>query len=484
VPRQEPVTDLIDSPQAGPAAIRGSGLRVAGFLAGLLLTLGSAPLIFRHLGVVEFGRYLTVLSLVTLAAGLSEGGINAIALREYATTTGAERARLLANLIGIRIVLTVLAVGAAVLFAVGVGYESAMVVGTVLAGAGLLAQVMQSLLATSLQGELRFGWATVLDILRQAVLVAFLVGLVLAGAGIVPLLAAQIPAGLAVLVLTVPLVRRLMPLRPRFERAVWGPLLRETFPYALSIAVNVLYFRVAILFMSLLSSPEETGHFAASFRIMEVLIGIPPVIVAAAFPILARAARDDPERFAFASGRMIEVALIVGVWATLCLEIGAGLAIELLAGDEFAPATPVLRIQAPAIIATFLAVAATYPLLSIAAYRDVLVANAFALATSVTLLTLLTSPHGAQGAASATLAAECVLAVTTVGLLLRRRREVSIAPGSVGAVLLAALAGLAVLLVPALPIVVQVAVASVAFFGVLHLFGKFPVDLVHAVLRR
>src|SRR5215213_10924260 len=99
-------TDLLDTPDAGPAAIRGGAMRTGGYLAGLLLALGSAPIIFRHLGPAEFGRYTSVLALVTLAAGFSEGGLNAIAQREWATAPAAERRRVFANLLGIRIALT------------------------------------------------------------------------------------------------------------------------------------------------------------------------------------------------------------------------------------------------------------------------------------------------------------------------------------------------------------------------------------------
>jgi O-antigen/teichoic acid export membrane protein len=476
--------DVLDSREAGPAAIRGGGLRVAGFAGAILLTLASAPLIFRHLGVVDTGRYLTVLSLVTLAAGLSEGGVNAIALREYATREGSERDRLLSNLLGIRITLTLAGLVAALGFGVVAGYQSALVLGTLLAGAGMFLQVLQTLLAASLQAELRFGWVTALELVRQATLVLFLVGLVLAGAGIVPLLAAQIPAGIAALALTVPIVRRAMPLRPRFERSVWWPLIKDTLPYTLSIAVNILYFRIAILAMSVASTGRETGFFGASFRITEVLIGIPPVVVAAAFPILARAARNDPERFAYATRRVVEVALIAGVWVTICVEILAKLAIDVLAGHAFADAIPVLRIQAPAIIATFLAVAATYPLLSLRGHREILAANAASLAVSGILLTLLVSSKGAQGAAVATLAAEVTLGTVTLGLLIRARPGLGISFWAFPAVGLAAAAALAAALLPGLPAVIGVVVATAVFFALLRLFGRFPSDLVQAVVRR
>src|ERR1039457_6717056 len=90
---------VLDSASAGPAAVRGSALRSAGYVAGLGLSLLSAPLLTRHLGPIEFGHYIAVISLVTVVAGLTEGGLNSIALREYAAREGANRATAMRDLI-------------------------------------------------------------------------------------------------------------------------------------------------------------------------------------------------------------------------------------------------------------------------------------------------------------------------------------------------------------------------------------------------
>ena len=62
-------TDVLDSRDAGPAALRGSALRSGAYLAGVALSIASAPLLIRHLGVARFGQYVTVVSLMNLVAG-------------------------------------------------------------------------------------------------------------------------------------------------------------------------------------------------------------------------------------------------------------------------------------------------------------------------------------------------------------------------------------------------------------------------------
>ena len=86
------VSDALDRPAAGGRALRGGTVRTVGYLVGMGLLAATAPLLVRHLGLVEFGRYVTILTIVTLAGGLTELGINQLALRELsaeATRSGA-----------------------------------------------------------------------------------------------------------------------------------------------------------------------------------------------------------------------------------------------------------------------------------------------------------------------------------------------------------------------------------------------------------
>ncbi|HTN26029.1 MAG TPA: hypothetical protein VL120_18715, partial [Solirubrobacteraceae bacterium] len=71
-----PPAELIDTSAAGPAAMRGGLLRTASFTGSLVFGILSAPLLVRHLGDAEFGRYSTALAVVAIVGGLTEGGVN------------------------------------------------------------------------------------------------------------------------------------------------------------------------------------------------------------------------------------------------------------------------------------------------------------------------------------------------------------------------------------------------------------------------
>lgn len=475
--------DVIDTAEAGSTALHGGVLRTGAYVLSIILSLVSVRVLFAHLGLVNFERYVVVISLVTVVGGLAEGGLNSVVVREFATLGGERRLAMMRSAVGIRLVVTLIGVGIAVGFAIAAKYGQTLVLGTALAGVGLLLQLLQSTFAVTLQAQLRFGWVSTIEVARQVVNVSLLIALALAGAGLLPLLAVAIPASGVALALTIPLVRGHTSLAPSFHIAHWWRLLRESVPWAMIAAVNILYFRLPLLLMSLIAGSVQTGYFATSFRIIEVLVGIPALIISAAFPILARAERDDTSRFRLASGRIFELAVLAGTWIVLCLEMGAGFAVHVLAGNEADPSIAVLRIQGIALLATFVSVACGYPLLTLRRYRVVLLINIGALILSAALTVALVPSQGAQGAAIAGAAAESALAVSSAIFLARDDRRVRLPLGAPIAAGIAGAAGAACGL--ALPIqpVLGALLASLVYFALLRLLGRFPPEARELLLR-
>lgn len=476
--------DLLDTSAAGPAAARGGALRAAGFAVGTLLSVVSVPLMIRHLGVEGFGHYVTVVSLVAIVAGLSEAGVAAIALREFVTRSGADRDRVMRDLLGIRIALGGAGVLAGVVFAIVAGYDRVLVIGTIAAGGAMLLTSVQTLLGVSLQATLRFGWVTVNDLLRQVLTVVVVVALVLAGSALGLFFWSLVLVSLIPLVLTAVLVRRIMPLRPSFHPARWWPLLRDTAVYAAAVALNAAYFRIAVVALSLLATERQTGYFATAFRVIEVLVAVPALVVGAAFPILTRAARDDRERLDSAAGRLIEVGLIMGIWIALGVALAAEPIISILAGDESGPSVALLQILALAMIPTFPMVAGGFTLLSLRCHREILIANGAALAASLVAAVMLIPAYDATGAAVAVMIAELTLMTFVLGALVRSRPSIARGFVRLPAIVAAGAASGVLALVPGLPPLVTTALAISAFPALLVLVRRFPPEIGDALRGR
>lgn len=476
--------DVLDTPAAGATAIRGGAVRVSGYALGVAVSVVSSALLLRHLGVAATGEYVTVMSLVALAGGVTETGLAAMGVRELSILPPKVAKSFFRSLSGLRLVCICIGILFAIGFSVLSGYSATLVFGTLLAGGGWVLVTSQTTYTLPLLAQLRLEWVTAVEVLRQVGTALGIVVLVLLGAPLLPFWAATIPAGLAATVLGAVLIRRSMPLLPAFDRSVWRPLLRRTVPYSLAAAVGAVYFRLAILIMSHVASAEQTGYYAASFRIIEVLFVLPQLLVGSTLPIFARAARDDPGRLDYALGRTFDVCLLLGLAVGLSLITGASFIIGVVAGPKFGPSVDVLRIQGFALIATFVGALLGYALLSLGRYREVLLINLSVLLASGVLTGVLASRFGALGAASATTTVEVLYTGMLAVAVLRAGTRPQVSFARMPRAVLSAVLGALALVPPDLPNLVRPLLAIAIYSGCLLALGAVPRELLEQIPGR
>jgi O-antigen/teichoic acid export membrane protein len=476
--------DILDTAAAGPSVIRGSLLRLGGYLLGTLATVVSSAVVIRHLGVIDTGHFLTVTALVMIVATVSDLGLTGFAVREYATGPRSNGRRFLRNLLGIRLVLAFGGLSIAVLFGLLVGYPAVMVLGTVIAGFGMVFVVVQDGCSIPLQVGLRFGWVAGLQLAIQVGVAIEAVLLALAGAGLLPFFALQVPIVIPVLVVTMVVGGHDSRLIPALETQESRRMVGRILPFSAAVVLSVVYFQIAQVMVSLLSSPTETGYFGVSFRVLASFTILPPLLVSSALPLLARAARDDSERFNYASRRLVETMLLVGCGLALALFLGAAFAISVVGGSGFEHSVAVLRILAVALLGTFVIGARGYALLSLDRLRAMLVSNAIALTVVLACGVPLISAYGAKGAAIALVAAELALALSYEWSLSYKRPELRL---DVGFLLRAAAATLlagAAASVIGLPSVAAAVFGSALYIAGLLALGMIPAEIREALFRR
>jgi O-antigen/teichoic acid export membrane protein len=478
------MTDILDTGRAGGMAIRGGALRVLGYGAALLLSLVSVPFMTRHLGVADYGHYITVSSIIFIIGGLTEAGLTNLGTREYSVLETGEREQFLRNLTGLRFVLTATGVALATLLTWVTGAETVVVQGTLITGVGLMLTLTQQTYAIPLAARLKLGSVTALELVKQGLLTGTILALVALGAGLIPFFVASVVSGLGVLIVTVLLLRGQVPMRPAVSRAAWRRIIADVLPYAVAVAVGLIYFRIAVILMSYVSTDYQTGIYSTAFRIVEAVGVIPWLVVSAGFPILSRAARDDEGRLRYALQRLFEVSTIVGVLIALAIGLGASFAIGVIAGlPEFEDSVPVLRVQGIALVTAFLVATWSFALLSLRAHRELLICNAVAAVVAVVGTLMLAPTLDAMGAAIATLGAEAALAVGYMIALHRRHPTLSPELRIIPKIVLAAAVGISAALLPT-PALIDAVIGAIAFVAVLAALRAIPPELYHALRGR
>jgi O-antigen/teichoic acid export membrane protein len=292
-------------------------------------------------------------------------------------------------------------------------------------------------------------------------------------------LAISIPVGIVVGIVTLVALRGHLVLRGKTDTRELGSVAREAFAVVGATILASLFYRLSVVLTSLLSTEEETGYFAASQRVIEMLLPFISLVNSATFPVLSRAAHTALDRLSYGLQRVFDVNAIFGGWAGLMLLLGAEPIIQFLGGSEFDGAIPALQILAVAIAASFLAAGWGTALISLRAQRPLFWATGAGVAVGVSLTFVLAPTDGAQGAALALAIGESVRALATGVALVRVRPELRPRLTVVPKLLVAlALAGLVAL--TGINAVVVCVLASGIYFGLLILTRALPAEVWRA----
>ena len=403
-----PTHDALDAPDSSRIAAHGTAWRLASYAVSLLVSVVSIRLLTTHLGG-DFGTFTVVSSIAFVAVASTDGGLTALGLREGANITRTERVDLLANVLGLRLVLCTIGMVAGAVFALLTNRGHAFSLGVFIVGFGLMVAMIQGSVAINLQLDLRIPAVATLELLKTIALTATYGGLVIAGASLEGFYFAPAVAGLVMLAATVPLVPRAA-LHPRFDRQVWARMTRSVLPYSLAAAIAILYFRVTQIAMTYIATPAETTEYAFAFRIVEVLGVIPGLVASSALPLLSRASVRGRERFRTFSRSLSATAVLAGLTLATATAAGAPLAIRAIGGSESSTSVDVLRVLAIALAFTFPLMIWSFLLISIERYRALAASGSIAAVAALALAVALVPSHGAIGGALATVGGEVILA--------------------------------------------------------------------------
>ncbi|MEY2567128.1 MAG: hypothetical protein QOE35_1657 [Actinomycetota bacterium] len=413
------MSEILDAPGAGDAAVRGGFVRLVAHGTGLVFAVVSGALVFHHLGVVRSGRYVFVVSVATIAFGLTEAGLAMLGVREMAQRAAGDRATILSDLLGLRMLISAVAIAASAVYVAASGHQRDLVLGAVLVGAALLIQGVTSIATVTLQVDLRFMSLAAADLIRQVCSAAGVVALVVTDAPLVMYFGVFVVANLVAAAVALAFLRGQGPRRPTYDLQRWRRLLVDAGPFAVATAVAAIYLRVGVVVVDRIGTAADAGYYGLSFRVTEAIVAGAVLGLGAVFPVLARAARTAPTRFARAVQRTFDIAFGAGLVIAVLVWFAAPTVVRVVGGPAFAPATTVLRWHAAALFGTFVSLPFSYALLALGRSRALLGMSIIGLIVVVATAVALTTSSGAVGAAQATAVGEWSLALAGALFLAR-----------------------------------------------------------------
>lgn len=238
----------------------------------------------------------------------------------------------------------------------------------------------------------------------------------------------------AVTVATLPVVARAARttgwIAPRFDYAATRRLLRTASPIGIAMAATSVYYYFDTLLMGVLGQRHAVALYSAAYTLLfAATLGV-GVLQSAFMPTLSRAAAEDSSALAGATRPFFAASAVGGIALAVIGPASASLILTHVYGASFAGASVALRLLFVTGAVMFASSAAGTVLLAIGRqdrYLRIVLAGA---GINVVLNLLLIPQFSLDGAATATLSAEAMVA-TLMALQLRRtlrERRAGVAP--------------------------------------------------------
>lgn len=307
----------------------------------------SIRILTTFLGVDGFGAYVTITNYLIIASVLAEFGFNTLLATEIAGKDEKQISHIVNNLFTFRLVMAVLVIGiiaSASVWAIP-AYSREIKILVALGSIGAIGASVSNVFIGVFQTKLRTDKITIGDFLAR---ITLMIGvLALAFLGEVDLFWVMVwysLAGMVQAIFMITATYKYYPMRLNIDWVYWKQIFKKALPLFVIITFNLIYYRIDTVMLSVMKDQTAVGLYGASYKILEILIALPGMFMGLLLPLFTKYYLQDKNRFQHifqqAFNILVTVAIPLGVAGILL----SGKILDLIAGQEFMPATNTLQV--------------------------------------------------------------------------------------------------------------------------------------------
>jgi len=355
-------------------------LQIIGRILALILGLFVISLMMRYLGPRNYGYYSTAFAFLQVFGIIADFGLYLITLQYLGAADllkGAEKEKrvryIMGNIFTLRFFSALIFYGGAFALCWAFPYPKIIKLGVgILSGSLFFCTLIQALSAFY-QKILRTEKIFVAEVLGKIITLVLMVLFVKYNFSFYSILSVFVLGHLSNFLWLFFSARKWILLKFRFDFIFWREILRKSWPVGLAIIFNVFYFKADTLILSFYQSPEHVGFYGACYRVLEVLITIPPLFLGLILPRLTKAWKDkDKVRLKILIQKSFDFLVMLSlpiVFATLIL--GEKI-MTLIGGKEFSSAGNILKVVIIACGILFVAELFKHMMIAIGKQRQIL----------------------------------------------------------------------------------------------------------------
>lgn len=348
--------DVTEPPAAEPqdrASIRRNlGSMMTSQLVTWTLATATAFIVPRFLGPATLGELRLATSLWLLAATIAAVGTAQFLQIEIAQDAG-RGLRLVGPTLVLRTIAFVVSAMAVVAYVAVTSHPDGFLLIVAIAGLAALVMLWSDVLATAFLGLERMTIPAIANGINKVIYFVGVLALLVAGAGVIGVLAVTLGAAVVVLAyLAVHLRRRSTISFSGWPRESWR-IFRMSRTFMAATVALVAYQQIDIVVISWVADEEDLGWYGAADTLFGSLLFPATVLIGTIFPTMGRLHKSDPEALRHLVQRAFSTLVLVAVPVGLGTTVIAPRFAPFLYGDDYAETGRVLEILGPVTILTF-----------------------------------------------------------------------------------------------------------------------------------
>ena len=401
-----------------------TGVQVAGKALTSLLAIVSIKLITLLLGVSGYGEYTAVYEFLGFFAIAADLGIFTIAVREMATDEK-KIEEILGNILGLRIVLSLLVMSIAVVVAFLIPqYDDSFIpMGVAIVSITTVLNLISSIMSTVLQVHLRMEFFTIATVVSKIIAVSGISWVIFVlepsdpKIAFASVLIAGAVGNVFLLGITSYFVRKFVSIKPQFNIAFWKHLLRISLPYGVALILSTIYFKLDVLLLSVMRSSEEVGLYGVAMRVLENLAVITFFFMNAVLPVMARAWKTNKKKVQSIVQHSFDFLMAIGFPVLVGLGLFAAPIVEIISSPEFVSgntyeygADIAMSLLMFALVFSFLSSLFGFTLVALERQKNLLIINAAGVTFNLVSNLFVIPLCGFRGAAVTSILSEILIA--------------------------------------------------------------------------
>lgn len=280
--------------------------QIIGKLLVTIIGLSVVKMTTHYLSVKGYGEYTTVYEFLAFFGIAADLGFFTIGVKEMSQDEK-KIPIIIGNILSLRTISVIFTMIMAVIFAFLIPkYQGTRIpLGVAISSLTVFYTMMNGTITSVLQVKMKMHLSSIATIIGKLITVGFMAYVVFWGypddkeMGFNMLMAAGV-IGCAVMHFTTNyFVRKITPLKHRFDLAIWKELITKSLPYGIALILSTIYFRMNSVLISLLRDDgrEQLGIYGVASKMLEQFTIIPLYFMNSVLPVLSKAIKEEGEKY-------------------------------------------------------------------------------------------------------------------------------------------------------------------------------------------